>query len=299
MFVVLAQAAPLEAAELKTETLRAWTAYVQATEARVSAELDSGDRFLLMDFQAPARAVAERANVVAGVISIVGMTTVDERGTFEIPSGMIHHWRGGVFIPGVRLEDVLARLEDPREDDFRQEDVSEAAVLSREPDSLRIFLKLRRRHIVTALFNTEHRVEYRRHGPGRASSRSVATRIAEIENPDTPRERERPVGNDRGFLWRLNSYWRYRQVEGGVIVECESLTLSRGLPPLVAPVIRPLIDGVARESLRRTLEALRDRHSPSRQARRRPFDGPIGETRPPFRPADPVPLRPFPGPSLS
>jgi len=35
------------------------------------------------------------------------------------------------------------------------------------------------------------------------------------------------VGDDRGFLWRLNAYWRYEQVAGGVIAECESITLSR------------------------------------------------------------------------
>jgi hypothetical protein len=78
-----------------------------------------------------------------------------------------------------------------------------------------------------------------------------------VENPGAPDARERPAGQDRGFLWRLNSYWRYEQVEGGVIVELESLTLSRDVPMGLRLVVEPLIDRVARESVDRTLDNLR------------------------------------------
>jgi len=57
----------------------------------------------------------------------------------------------------------------------------------------------------------------------------------------------------------LNSYWRYQQVDGGVLVECESLTLSRGVPAILAPFVKPIISGVARESMKRTLTSMRDR----------------------------------------
>jgi hypothetical protein len=121
----------------------------------------------------------------------------------QVPSGTIHHWRGAVFIPNVSVETVLAAVTDPTAGTpHRQEDVLEARVLSRpSPDRLRLFLKLQRRAIVTATYNTEHDVSYRSHGPGRASSRSVATRIAEVENVGGPDERECTPGMDRGFLW--------------------------------------------------------------------------------------------------
>jgi hypothetical protein len=64
---------------------------------------------------------------------------------------------------------------------------------------------------------------------------------------------------DHGYLWRMNSYWRYQEVKGGVIVECESLTLSRSIPSLLEYMIRPLIKSVARESMKRTLESFRIR----------------------------------------
>ena len=66
-------------------------------------------------------------------------------------------------------------------------------------------------------------------------------------------------GDDHGYLWRLNSYWQYQQVEEGVVVELESLTLSRDIPYVFRPFVRPLVDRVARESIRRTLESLRAR----------------------------------------
>lgn len=57
----------------------------------------------------------------------------------------------------------------------------------------------------------------------------------------------------------MNSYWRYQAVPGGVVIELESLTLSRNVPWGVGAVVRPLVDQVARESLTRTLVALRTR----------------------------------------
>lgn len=66
---------------------------------------------------------------------------------------------------------------------------------------------------------------------------------------------------DRGFLKRLHSYWRYQAVPGGVIVELESLTLSRSLPWALRPVARPVANRIARDSMTRTLASVRARYS--------------------------------------
>lgn len=73
----------------------------------------------------------------------------------------------------------------------------------------------------------------------------------------TPQERELAPGQARGFLWRWNSCWRYEDVPGGVIAECESLSLSRTIPSLLYYAVKPLVDSTARESMERTLSALR------------------------------------------
>ena len=101
--------------------------------------------------------------------------------------------------------------------------------------------------------------------------RSEALKIAELEFPNSAREKEKPQGSDHGFLWRLNSYWRYQQVDGGVLVECESVSLSRSIPTVLEFLVRPIINRMARRSMQRTLEGLRDRIVRSRRQPRIAF----------------------------
>ena len=60
-------------------------------------------------------------------------------------------------------------------------------------------------------------------------------------------------------MWRLNSYWRYQQLDDGVLVEVESVTLSRDLPAIIGPLIRPIVNSTAKESMTRTLASVRAR----------------------------------------
>jgi hypothetical protein len=131
--------------------------------------------------------------------------------------------------------------------------------VSRDGDSHKVYLRLRRTKFVTVVYDTENDVDYRRLGADRALSNSISTRIVEIENAGTPDERALPEGNDHGYMWRLNSYWRYQQRPDGVLVEIESLTLSRDLPPIIGALIRPIVTSTARESMTRTLASVRAR----------------------------------------
>jgi putative flippase GtrA len=265
LLAALSLSVPLDAsaAELTAATRRAWQRHVAATEARIEQELRTPGHFLSIDFDPPADRQRARAALRDGTVLVTNMQGENGAGV-DVPGGAIHHWRGAAFIPGATVDDVLRAVADPTGTRaHRQEDVLEARVLSRSPSALRLFLKVQRRVIVSAAYNTEHHVVYRTHGSGRASSRSVATRIAEVVNLGEPGEYERPPGLDRGFLWGLNSYWRYEAVPGGVVVELESLTLSRNVPWGVGAVVRPLVDQVARESMTRTLAALRTRFAES------------------------------------
>ena len=244
------------------ETLAAWNQYVRATEDRIESELSgAGSQFFSRDFESAERAAEDMRTVLEGRTIIDKMKTRQPNGSdIDVPGGMIHHWRGAVFIPGVTLNEVLDAVRHP-ENDAHQEDVLEARVLERTDEFVRVYLKLVRSRIVTATYNTEHLAVYQRYGTGRASSSTIALRIAELEDAGTEREREKAPGQDRGFLWRLHSYWRYGEVDGGVVVECESITLSRSIPFLARPFVGPIVNGVARESLDRTLSAMRTRLS--------------------------------------
>ena len=88
-------------------------------------------------------------------------------------------------------------------------------------------------------------------------SQSYSTRIAEVENADRPDEREKSIGNDHGYLWRLNNYWRFQERDGGVYVQVESVALSRSVPTLLAWLVNPLLKRVPREYLSRLLGSTR------------------------------------------
>lgn len=249
----------VSAAELQTETIRAWEHYVAVTEERIETELQSRRGFLAQSVLPPESARECKRAIDAGEVCVAPMRTLDRRGReIAIPSGMVHHWLGSVLVPDASLEDLLEWLQDYAKHEQRFSDVEESRLLSRQGDAFEVFLRLKRESVVTVEFHTEHLVEYRRRGPGKASSRSVTTRIAQLENPGEPNERERPVGNDSGFLWRLNSYWRFQEVAEGVVVECESIGLSRGVPFAVRWLVLPFTASIPREALENTLLSIRE-----------------------------------------
>ena len=255
---IAALGAVVSAARLGQETIGGWSTYVSATEDRVRRELESPRGFLVMDFLDPEEAAAGRRQVLDdGVVLMRKMQASDSQGRrITVPGALVHHWRGAVFIPGVTVRQLLVELQSHAPE---QEDVLRSSILERGPDRMRVYMRLQRRKIVTATYNTEHVVTFTRFGATRAASVSTATRIAEVSDPDTPDERELPLGDDRGFLWRLNSYWRYEEVAGGVIAECESISLSREVPSFVRYVVSQLVESTARESMERTLVTLRAR----------------------------------------
>lgn len=274
LLIVTGYHATALAAEVKRETIEAWELYAEATEQRIAKELQSDDGFLVRDFEPGSEGV--RANLLAGQIAITKLRSANAAGTsIAVPKGLIHHWLGSVFIPGATVEQILQRISNPGAPDLQRQDVLESRVLARGPNSLKLFLKLQRKQFVTVVYNTEHVVQFASHGAGRASSRSIATKIAELENAQTVNEWEKPEGQDRGFLWRLNSYWRYQQVDGGVIVECESISLSRSIPSVLRVIVRPLINSVAKGAMERTLVLVRDQHTTApRHRSRNAYDSP-------------------------
>ena len=231
-----------------SEALNGWKAYTATVDGRFDSASHTGTFFTL---DTPAGKGGWRDTVKNGAVA---MTEIETPG---IPGGKIHHWVGAVFVPGARLEEVIGRLRrNAGSEADAYDDVLASKLLSASGDRVAVFMKLRRESIMTVTYNTEHDVEYRRLGAARAASRSVATRIAELASAGTAREREKAPGDDNGFLWRLNAYWRYEQVDGGVLIECESVSLSRSIPLVLRPFVTSTVDKIARESLDRTLRSV-------------------------------------------
>ncbi len=244
------------AAHLEPESLLDWNLYVAVAEARIQRELDAGTRFLGLEFDRDAG--ESRRAVLAGELVVGRLEATDRNGRhMTMRSATVNHWRGAVLIPGATVAGIVRALKDsaPPVD----QDVLSARILERGPDEMRVFLRIQRHKIVTVVYDTEHVVRFVTYGPARAASSSVAIKIAEVGDAGTGTEHELPPGDDRGFLWKLNAYWRYEEVPGGVIAECESISLSRDVPYVVRALASPLVESAARESMERTLIAFRRR----------------------------------------
>jgi hypothetical protein len=58
-------------------------------------------------------------------------------------------------------------------------------------------------------------------------------------------------------LWRLNSYWRFEERDGGVYVECRAISLTRDVPTGLGWIVEPIVRKLPRQSLINTLTATR------------------------------------------
>jgi hypothetical protein len=175
----------------------------------------------------------------------------------NLPGGLAHVWSGLMFVPGATVADVLAVLQNYDRHREWYEEAVDSRTLGREGDTVRGFLRLRKKQVLTAVLNTEHTATARKLDDGRWVVRSYSTRLAEVRNAGEPDEEELPVGYDSGFLWRLNAYWLLDPSDDGVLIACVSVSLTRGVPWGLGFIINPIVRDLPRESLAATLEATR------------------------------------------
>ncbi|MGB6499584.1 MAG: hypothetical protein WBF09_21525, partial [Candidatus Acidiferrum sp.] len=126
---------------------------------------------------------------------------------------------------------------------------------SRDGDHFRVFLRFRRHKVITVVLDTEHDIRYFHDAPGRAHSRSSAVRIAEVENPGKSDERELPPGEDGGYLWRMETWWRMEEGDGGVYLQSEVVSLTRDIPTGLGWLVGPFVTSIPKETLTFTLES--------------------------------------------
>jgi hypothetical protein len=236
------------AAELQPSTIDGFNRYVTAYEAQSAA-----GPFLWIDGDSAAQRQGREIARAGGLV----MERIQVRSggrEIDIPDGIVHHWLGTVFVPGANMDKALGLLQAyDRHADIYKPSIARSRLLSRDGDTFHFFLRFYAKKVITVVLNSEHEARFTREDATRARSRIVSTRIAEVENPDTPQEREKPVGNDGGFLWRLNSYWRVVERDGGVYVQCETLSLTRSIPFGLNWIVGPFVTSVPRELLSFTL----------------------------------------------
>jgi hypothetical protein len=241
---------PAAAAELQPVTVHAFDEYVRKTEARLENGRRPGQDFLWSE-SSPERLRRVREGEI-----VIAPWNGD--GQAEIDRGLVHDWVGAIFVPGVTLENTIALLEDyDHHERYYKPEVTDSKILNRDGQRFRVQMRLLKKKVLTVVLDTEHQIEYFRLDRNRWYSLSRSSRIAEVQDAGQPGERDLPVGQDHGFLWRLNSYWRFQESGGGVIIECEAVSLTRAVPAGLAWLIDPIICNLPRESLANTLRATR------------------------------------------
>jgi hypothetical protein len=252
----------VSAANLKPQTIAAFNRYVAVSEAEINSSLASlhGDPppFLWVDRLPAAQRSADLAQLRAGQIVVARLATLDDGRSIPVPGGMIHHWIGTIFIPGATLAQTLALVEDyNRHYEYYHPQVLASKILSRNGNDFRIYLRLYERKILTCVLDTRHEVHYEILGATRAWSRSRSTEIQQVADWRGRKEHDLPAGQDEGFLWRMNTYWRFEQRDGGTYVECQSISLTREIPTGLGWLVGPFVESIPRKSLAFTLGATR------------------------------------------
>ncbi len=236
--------------QLKPQTVEAFDAYIREAEAAMEQTLHAGGPFLWSDLSSERTQQVRAGHVMAQFWA--------GRGPVKVPNGLIHDWIGAAWIPDTTLEDTLALIQNyDNHKNIYQPEVMDSRLISHHANDFQIYLRLLKKKIITVVLDTDHDVHYRPLDRGRWICRSYTTRIAEVENAGSPAERVLPPDTGYGFLWRLYSYWRFQERDGGVYVECRAISLTRDVPVGLGWAIEPIIQKLPKESLISTLEATR------------------------------------------
>ena len=243
----------LSAAELQPRTVAAFDHYVQASEVQMRSA-----SFLWIDGLTEAERQQKRSELGKGLVVMQRLEVKEAGKEIEIPSGLVHHWIGAVFVPGATVDKAVSLMQDyNRHADIFKPAITRSAITNRSGDLFHVALRFHMKKIITVVVNTDNEARFTRLGVDRVQSRIISQRIVEVEDADTPGEQEKPVGQDGGYLWRLYTYWHFLERDGGTYVQCEAISLTRSIPLGFRWLIGPFVTSIPRESLEFTLDTVR------------------------------------------
>jgi hypothetical protein len=259
LLILLAAVGSSYAAELNQQALTAWENYVTSAKVRMQDRLTGKSPFLWLDEDSMRR---QQLNSGEIVISPVGKTH-----PLSVPHGLIHHWIGAVFIPGATIQDLSAVVGDyGRYSKIYRPTLVKAELLNSIGDEQRFsILWVQRVLLVTAAFYTELDSNNVALNSRQGYMIFSTTRVQQIENYGEKGERRLAPDEGGGYLWRLVSFARFEERDGGLYLELEVIGLSKDLPGSLRFLLKPVLDHVPRQALAmkldQTRQAIRSRAS--------------------------------------
>ena len=252
--VILALTVPCSSARLGAPAQRAFENYAASVETRLNQQHSSPATYL-----ATLNVAATSGDLEGQLRSGTLLMEPVKGGTREVRGGLLHHWRGAAFVPGARASDMLALLRDYNYlSSYYAPEVESSRLLLDRGGVAAVAMRFKKQMVIPIVLDTEYDVRISVTGDNAGYSVSRSTHIWEVESPGTSRERRMTEGDDDGFLWRLNTYWSFLEVPGGLLIECEAISLTRDVPAGLGWLVAPVIEDMPRESLKFTLNATRN-----------------------------------------
>jgi hypothetical protein len=236
-------------AEPPPAAVSGFNSYISGVESRLAQQHRSHDAFL-----APVASTPQNdARLRSGELIIEQLTP---SGGATLPGAILHHWRGTAFAPAATAANFerLMKAFSTYPQHFSPQ-VLQARILTQHDDRLEAAMRVRQKHIITVVMDTTYDITFAQLDPQHGYSISRSTHISEIDSPGSPKEHALKADEEHGFLWRQNTYWTYEELDGGLYMQIESVSLSRSIPTGLGWAVRPFVQSVPRDSLEFTLRS--------------------------------------------
>ena len=186
-------------------------------------------------------------------------------GITDVPGGLVHHWIGVAFVPGVTLAQAMRSTRDyAAYPSVYKSTIVAARTLDTRDESARVWVRVKGGGGgISAVLDLTTSIQYVTAAPGRVYSVANVDEVREVKNAGTTNEQLLPPGRDSGYLWRGNTFTSYIEADGGVVVEMETLGLSRRFPTMLGWIIEPIARRLGRHSVERSLREFSTSLAPS------------------------------------
>jgi hypothetical protein len=244
-----AQFAPLRT-KLKPNTQAEFQAYVRQVESELESRWDGKLSFLRINEDPDALQKVKNGEVWIGAGVHPNPRTISD--------GLIHDWFGAVFIPNKSIQQVLDVLQDFEHHASIYPPVIRSRLISHKGDYVTGYWRLEEKgQVLPAVFDVTQTVHYREISPDKWTVESHANDIRAVEDAGSKNEKVFPPGEGDGLMWKLYSYWSIEKVNKGIIAECRTVSLSRGIPAGLGWMVKPFVNAIPRNSMDSTLRSTR------------------------------------------
>jgi len=221
---------------VESQTAQAYRAYFEAAKAAFLARVPGTSATELKD-------------------GVVVARPAKEDGIIKVPGGLIHHWTATVFFSGVSVQKAVDVSQAYSRYPLVYQSVAASSVLGHDGDTFHVLMRLKERQAgLTVVLQVRSTVVYQHLSDILVCTLSNADEIREVEDPDGAHERLLPAGQDRGYLWRANVLTSFLEQNGGVIVQTETLGLSRTFPYMLGWILEPIARRLGRKSVETSLQ---------------------------------------------